>query len=201
MDFSKKLTLILVAGVIIFSSCAHRKQVQTQTPEVAVPAPETTSVYAPAPPTRVETTRVLKEEKRDTTGFQGPIVVFEGDTGAEKDTIKVVLPDEVATLPETTTTPEKTAPVVTPETAGIPEKIMGYRVQIFATLKKEKAQYIADQARRILSKSVYVEYVPPFYKVRVGDFRNREDAEEYRDYLRANGYPDAFVVETEIKVR
>lgn len=199
MDFSKKLTLILVAGFVALTSCAHRKQVQTTTPEVAVPAPETTSVYAP--PTKVETTRVLKESKRDTTGYQGPIVVFEGDTGAEKDTIKVVLPEEVATLPETTSTPEQTPPIVTPEKAGIPEKIIGYRVQIFATLKKEKAQYIADQARKVLSKPVYVEYVPPFYKVRVGDFRNREDAEEYRDYLRANGYPDAFVVETEIKVR
>ncbi len=193
MDFSKKIALILL--VVMFSSCAHRKQVQTS--EVTVPPPETTSVYAP-PPAKVETTRVLKEEKRDTTGFQGPIVVFEGDTGAGKDTLKVVYPEEVTTLPETTS--EKTAPVVTPDTAGIPEKIMGYRVQIFATLKKEKAQYIASRARKVLSRPVYVEYIPPFYKVRVGDFRNREDAEEYRDYLRANGYPDAFVVETEIKI-
>jgi len=112
----------------------------------------------------------------------------------------VVLPEEVASATtETTSTATVTAPKQKPQEKAV-QTMMGYRVQIFATLKKENAQRVANKAKKVLSKPVYIEYIPPFYKVRVGDFKNRQDAEEYKEYLRANGYPDAFVVETEIKV-
>ena len=197
MGSSKRVLIILFAGVFALTSCAKRKEVKEET-KITVPPPETTKVVTA--PAKVETTRVLHEEKKDTTGFQGPIVVFEGDTTKKtQDTVRVVLPEEVASA----TTPETNAAPATPTKekpqTGAVQTIIGYRVQIFATLKKQNAERVAKKARKVLSKPVYIEYIPPFYKVRVGDFKNRQDAEEYKEYLRANGYPDAFVVETEIK--
>ncbi len=207
MGSSKKILIIflVIGGLLFLNSCAKRKEIKEQT-KITVPPPETTHVYTPKP-AKVETTQVVTKKKRRNINFEGPVVVFESDTGKKKDTLQVVLPQEVTTVHETTTAmPETTAnqvPVVTPpesEQAQEPEKVFGYRVQIFATLKKENAQRVADEARKVLSKPVYIEYIPPFYKVRVGNFKSRDDAEEYKEYLRANGYPDAFVVETEIKV-
>lgn len=205
MGSSKKIliTIFVIGGLLTLNSCAKRKEVKQQT-QITVPPPESTHVYTPKQ-ANVETTKTAVKKKQN-INFEGPVVVFESDTGKKKDTVQVVLPQEVATVPETTSAiPETTAnqvPVVTPsdnEQIQEPEKVFGYRVQIFATLKKENAQRVAREARKVLSKPVYIEYIPPFYKVRVGDFKSRDDAEEYKEYLRANGYPDAFVVETEIK--
>jgi len=38
------------------------------------------------------------------------------------------------------------------------------------------------------------------YKIRVGNFLTRQEAEKYRDFLRENGYIDAFIVETQVEV-
>lgn len=209
MESSKKLliTIFVVGGLLLLNSCAKRKEVK-QEAKITVPPPETTHVYTPKP-VSVETTKVTTQKKKQNINFEGPVVVFESNTGKKKDTVQVVLPQEVAIVSETTAAIPKTTanqvPIVTPPEneqmqTQEPEKTFGYRVQIFATLKKENAQRVANEAKKILSKPVYIEYIPPFYKVRVGDFKSRDDAEEYKEYLRANGYPDAFVVETEIKV-
>ncbi len=91
---------------------------------------------------------------------------------------------------------------------GIPQndttqsvKVRGFRVQIFAFSSKERAQKAKEEAQEILSLPVYIEYDPSIdgpYKVRVGDFTSREEAERYKEKLRQEGYPDAFIVETEI---
>ena len=76
----------------------------------------------------------------------------------------------------------------------------GYRVQILASTSERNAESFAAKAREQIEYPVYVEYIPPYHKVRVGDFLRRADAEACRDLLRSIGYPDAFVVDALVNV-
>ncbi len=120
-----------------------------------------------------------------------------------------VAPQDTQVNPDTTTyfkfTPDTTAnqaekPEVT-TTQEPTEKAEGFRVQIFAFSSKDRAEKAKQEAEQVLSLPVYIEYDPSIdgpYKVRVGDFTTREEAERYKEKLRQEGYPDAFVVETKI---
>lgn len=60
----------------------------------------------------------------------------------------------------------------------------GYRVQIFSSNQQQAAKAEAlkleNQLKDKLSQAVYVLYLPPFWKVRVGDFRTYDEAKEYK---------------------
>jgi hypothetical protein len=126
-------------------------------------------------------------------------VVGEEEPAEEVPIVEEVDPEveegEVAAVPA----PEEEVPA---PPAG---KVFGYRVQILALDaskpgSKEKAEKYAKQAENALrgEYKVYVEYIPPYYKVRVGDFLSRAEAEKMKMKLRAIGYFDAWIVETEI---
>jgi len=87
---------------------------------------------------------------------------------------------------------EETTPVVS--STG-----QGYRVQIGAYQSEMQANSMADRARGSLGRSVYVQYVTPYYKVRVGNFIDKYSATQYKNQLRStSSYRDAFVVSSEI---
>lgn len=64
----------------------------------------------------------------------------------------------------------------------------GFRVQLFSSNSQTGAKQQANTLRKELSSTiqleVYVLYVSPTWKVRVGDFPTRSEAEEWRDVLR-----------------
>lgn len=64
------------------------------------------------------------------------------------------------------------------------EEVDGYRVQIYSSNQQQSAKAEAlrleNQMKDKLTQSVYVLYVPPFWKVRVGDFRTADEAKEYK---------------------
>jgi len=108
-------------------------------------------------------------------------------------------PATTEVFPETTsaeTTAE--APASTPAQELTPAPKMGYRVQIGAFSFEEGANKVKIRAESELNQKVYVDFIEGMYKVRVGDFLTREDAEAYRDKLIGMGYNGAFLVETEI---
>ncbi len=79
----------------------------------------------------------------------------------------------------------------------------GFRVQIFAFAEKSRAELAFNDARLRLNVPVYMDEIPGDpapYKIRVGNFQTRDEAEKYRDFLRQNGYPDAFIVQCEIEL-
>jgi len=80
---------------------------------------------------------------------------------------------------------------------------IGYRVQIeiFDIEKKSSAYKMAEEARKELDMNVYIEFVTPFYRVRVGDFTERADAEKAVKILKDKGYKDALLVRTRINTR
>lgn len=111
-------------------------------------------------------------------------------------------PTKVDTLrPQTLDTTTKT-PVVPSQTKPL-KKTSGYRVQIFSFSDRSRAELAFNDAKLRLNMPVYLEEIPGDitpYKIRVGNFQTRDEAERYRDFLRQNGYPDAFLVQCEIEL-
>jgi hypothetical protein len=82
------------------------------------------------------------------------------------------------------------------------ELTQGYRIQIFATGSFDEANAMRQTAiQRLTEDSVYVVFDPPVYKVRVGDFRSRVEANQRLGVISAMGFTDAWVVGDKITVR
>lgn len=81
-----------------------------------------------------------------------------------------------------------------------PEPIVGFRVQVFATSNRAAAEGEMANVRDTLGQDdVYLESEPPYFKVRIGNFRTREAAEGLLERLQTYGYDTSFVVRTQIE--
>jgi len=145
-------------------------------------------------PSCVKATKPAMEEEE-------PAFIVEEDTTAA-GTVEVFQETEVpeTTMEETTVTTPETTTVITPppEVPTVETKRMGYRVQIGAFASKESAEEFADRVRSRFTVGVYVQYVPPYYKVRVGDFLTKAEADNFKMKVWEMGFTDAFIVESEI---
>jgi hypothetical protein len=79
---------------------------------------------------------------------------------------------------------------------------MGYRVQIFfdaGNNSLQKAEAEASQFQMLYpGDTAYISFTQPYYKVRVGDFRSRLEAEGYVRKILPD-YPNAFVIKDKIR--
>jgi hypothetical protein len=81
------------------------------------------------------------------------------------------------------------------------ELTQGFRIQIFATASIDEANAMRQTAvQRLTEDSVYVVFDPPVYKVRVGDFRTRVEANQRLGVISAMGFADAWVVGDKITI-
>ena len=86
-------------------------------------------------------------------------------------------------------------------------EIDGYRVQIYSSnqqqVAKGEALDLETNLRDKVNQTIYVQYLPPFWKVRLGDFRTYEEAKEYKKQFVAQ-YPelmgDTYIVRDKILV-
>ena len=128
-------------------------------------------------------------------------VIFEEISGDDIDTSSIIFEE---TLPEEETTSTSFLEELEGETTPFvsePVTKQGYRVQIGAYQSQADANSSADRARGSLGRSVYVQYIAPYYKVRVGNFSSKYEATQYRNKLRSTtSYRDAWVVPSEIVV-
>jgi len=74
----------------------------------------------------------------------------------------------------------------------------GYRVQVLATRYFERADSLAVIMKNTVSDSVYVDFEAPNYKVRIGDFIDRNSAESLQQDLVKMGYNSAWILRTRI---
>ena len=74
----------------------------------------------------------------------------------------------------------------------------GYRVQVLATRYFERADSLAVIMKNTVSDSVYVDFEAPNYKVRVGDFIDRNSAESLQQDLVQMGYNSAWILRSRI---
>lgn len=78
----------------------------------------------------------------------------------------------------------------------------GYRIQIFATASIDEANAMRlTAAQRVTEDSLYVVFDPPVYKVRIGDFRTKAEANLKLGSVSAMGFTDAWVVGDKIILR
>jgi len=127
-----------------------------------------------------------KEVISDTTAYK-PIIMEENT----EDTTNVDTEAMSTSADTTKSTVDTTISITTAPQSG-------YRVQVFATFSEEKADMIANQVRERTTEPVYVEYIAPYYKVRVGDCTTRDEAESLKSNLFGLGYSDAFIVQDTI---
>ena len=79
----------------------------------------------------------------------------------------------------------------------LPEATSGFRVQIFSSSTRGSAENAQMQARVQLARDdVFIEFEPPYFKVRVGNFQTRNDAKILLEEVTEKGYETAFIVQT-----
>jgi cell division septation protein DedD len=119
-------------------------------------------------------------------------------SGGRRRSAPVAPPEEPA--PVLSAVPDDATPAPPPppqKTASIDIRHeSGYRVQLYATREAEKAKAFAESARRSFKEKIYVEYLDPYYKVRVGDCLTREEARLLLDRAKAAGFDQAWITST-----
>lgn len=88
------------------------------------------------------------------------------------------------------------------------EEIDGFRVQIFSSNRqqtaKEEALTLEKRMTESVSVAVYVAYLAPFWKVRLGNFRTYEEANAFKTQL-ITQHPelqgDTYIVRDKVQVR
>jgi septal ring-binding cell division protein DamX len=75
------------------------------------------------------------------------------------------------------------------------EVVQGFRIQIFASSRIDDANLAKQTALQLITTdSLYIVYDPPVYKVRVGDYLTRLEANRALSSIVQRGYPDAWIV-------
>ena len=74
----------------------------------------------------------------------------------------------------------------------------GYRIQIFESTVSSIARAEAKRFQNILSDSVYIDFEAPLYKLRIGNFIDRKNAEKSIGSIKRLGAKDSWIVRTKI---
>jgi len=81
------------------------------------------------------------------------------------------------------------------------QDVNGFRLQVFKTgnineAKKREAMYVETFGE----ENVILKFENPFYKIRVGRFRSKEEAAEYQNLLSRKGINDTIIIPDVVKV-
>ncbi len=72
-------------------------------------------------------------------------------------------------------------------------EIDGYRVQVYSSNQQQSAKgealELETRLKDKINQTLYVQYLTPFWKVRIGDFRTYDEAKEYKK-LFVQQFPD-----------
>ena len=79
--------------------------------------------------------------------------------------------------------------------AGDQDFVQGFRVQIYSTASIDAAKAKKGEAESLFpGESLYVQYDPPAYKIRVGNFHQRYEADRFVRLAIEKGFPDSWTV-------
>ena len=80
------------------------------------------------------------------------------------------------------------------------EVVSGFRIQVSFTENIELANQVKNELSPLLpDQQVYVVYEAPYYKVRIGDFLSRPEANLTLRTLTERGYKDAWIVPDKVR--
>ena len=74
-----------------------------------------------------------------------------------------------------------------------------FRIQIFESSVASIARAEAKRFQNIFGDTVYTDFETPLYKLRIGNFQNRKDAEEAVESISKMGAKDAWIIRTKAK--
>ncbi|MBN2726391.1 SPOR domain-containing protein [Candidatus Mcinerneyibacteriota bacterium] len=94
----------------------------------------------------------------------------------------------------------------------------GYRVQLITVTQKENAESFGKEFKEKWNEAaldkenedsyhyreeipIYIEFYDPYWKLRVGNFKSRSEAQYALKYIKLLGYKDAWIVPTTILVK
>ncbi|HET6347504.1 MAG TPA: SPOR domain-containing protein [Candidatus Krumholzibacteria bacterium] len=87
-----------------------------------------------------------------------------------------------------------------PATADSVVTVDGFRIQVFASADRDVAQNARAVAAERLGVPAYLDLEGGVYKVRVGDYVKRGDADAVLPTVRSHYYPDAWIVPAKVNV-
>ena len=76
-----------------------------------------------------------------------------------------------------------------------------FRIQIFESSVASIARAEAKRFQNILGDTVYTDFETPLYKLRIGNFKNRKNAEEAVESISRLGAKDAWIIRTKANLR
>tara|TARA_B100000965_G_C19438003_1_gene689514 strand:- start:249 stop:683 length:435 start_codon:yes stop_codon:yes gene_type:complete len=74
-----------------------------------------------------------------------------------------------------------------------------FRIQIFESSVASIARAEAKRFQNIFGDTVYTDFETPLYKLRIGNFQNRKNAEEAVESISRLGAKDAWIIRTKAK--
>ena len=77
--------------------------------------------------------------------------------------------------------------------------IKGYRVQIVISQNEQELQDVKIEIEKSIDEQTYIIFELPNYKLRVGNFLNRKEAENFQKKIVRLGYRTAWVVPTMVE--
>ena len=93
------------------------------------------------------------------------------------------------------------SPKIENKTKSLVGTAEGFRILVLTTDNMEEANQVkADIYFNQNANEVYVDFEPPFYKVKVGDFDSQKNADDLRFKLNQLGYKEAKVIKEKINV-
>ena len=75
----------------------------------------------------------------------------------------------------------------------------GFRIQLLATKDRMNAEKLLNELSVLYEEEIYIIFEAPNYKVRIGNYIDRKDAEKVRNFLTNRGFPSAWIVRTKIQ--
>tara|TARA_B100000745_G_scaffold61495_1_gene36311 strand:- start:85 stop:522 length:438 start_codon:yes stop_codon:yes gene_type:complete len=75
----------------------------------------------------------------------------------------------------------------------------GYRLQIFESSSVEETNRTLRKFERSLKDSVYMVFEAPLYKLRLGNFVTKKEAEKQKENLKKKGYKNIWIVRSRIE--
>jgi len=141
-----------------------------------------------------KSTRALRQEESevsvDSSLYFQPVAVSDPFLDSLKQ-----MPDEQVTLKKEVYPPPQPQPV-----GPFFKEVEGYRVQIFAGIDSINSLSALYQAKDLGADSVYLFREKGLYKVQVGDYQFRPQADKSKTHFRQNGFPGAWVVQRSILI-
>lgn len=140
-----------------------------------------------------DSSRVTIDVVQDTAGRAADTLSSKGDTARSASDSLAALIDTTIRKKDTLAVKKDTLEILTSNASY--NTVPGFRVQILTTQTLDKAIRVKAEADSLLPNyNVYIVYDSPYYKVRIGNFRARYEANQAVTYIAGHGFPSAWLV-------